>query len=72
MAIADRCPSDDEEPDTSLRERIPRYGTLSVQAASEQEGRGLRRAPRPGRPRSGARRQADAARRPEPSAVPQR
>ncbi|MFJ9554894.1 hypothetical protein ACIRPH_13835 [Nocardiopsis sp. NPDC101807] len=71
MAIADRCPSDDEELDVP-RERIPRYGTLSVQAASEQGGTLLHRATGPERPRAGTRRRVDAARRREPSAGPQR
>ncbi|MFD3685559.1 PH domain-containing protein [Nocardiopsis sp. NPDC058631] len=56
--------------DISLWERIMRYGTLSVQSASEQEGIVLRRVPRPEWFQAEIYRQVDVAQRPEYPAGP--
>ncbi|MEE2036364.1 PH domain-containing protein [Nocardiopsis sp. CT-R113] len=56
----------------SLWERIMRYGTLSVQSASEQEGMVLRRVPRPEWFQAEIYRQVNIAQRPEYPAGPQR
>ncbi len=55
----------------TLWERIMRYGTLSVQSASEQEGMVLQRVPRPQWFQSEIYRQVNAAQRPEPPTYPQ-
>lgn len=51
--------------DIGLWERIMRYGTLSIQSASEQEGMVLRRVPRPQWFQAEIYRQVNAAQRPE-------
>lgn len=54
----------------SLWERVMRFGTLSVQSASEQEGMVLRRVPRPEWFQAQIYRQVNAAQRPEYPAGP--
>ncbi|WP_017603475.1 PH domain-containing protein [Nocardiopsis alkaliphila] len=55
----------------SLWERIMRYGTLSIQSASEQEGMVLQRVPKPQWFQSEIYRQVNAAQRPEYPSGPQ-